>query len=148
MVAAISLTLDCFPILTRAFENIFSTLFDFLPTFFIFFLENSVGRLLILSLAEERLSRLILTAFRFWLEYRKSILKTFSRLFRTFYLEFSVQYFTLGISGLKKKSWNLCESHYLAHFWLLFLLTRTLVNHFSTLFRLFFPTFKFFKSWK
>ena len=85
--AAISLTFDCFSILTRVLENHFQLFFSFFFRLF-FNLENSVGRLLILNIVWERLSHLTLTAFRFWLEFRKSIvwhLSTFPRLFNFIY---------------------------------------------------------------
>ena len=63
-------------------------------------LVNSDGRLMRLHLVLERPSRSVLTAFRFWLEFRKSIL-TFLRLFFDFniyiYLEINVESFFLDV---------------------------------------------------
>ena len=70
--------------LRRSFFNIF---FALIPMFFHFCsLENSVGRILILNLVWERVFRSILTAFRFWLEFRKSIFYIFPSSLRLFYL--------------------------------------------------------------
>ena len=74
-------------------------MFYFFPTI-VFSLENSVGGMLILNLVRERLSRSILSAFRFR---RVSEIHffTFFRLFQIFYLEISVEYFILN-----SKVWN------------------------------------------
>ena len=74
--AATSFTFDSFSILTRVWK----TNFQLFPDFFAFFcIENSLGGFLILNLVWERLSRSILTAFRFRLEFRNSFFYIFLR---------------------------------------------------------------------
>ena len=97
--AAISLTLTALRFWLEFWQTIFQLVFYFFPTI-VFSLENSVGGMLILNLVRERLSRSILSAFRFR---RVSEIHffTFFRLFQIFYLEISVEYFILN-----SKVWN------------------------------------------
>ena len=107
----------------------------------LFELEIRVGGLLILKLGWERLSRSVLTAFRFWLEFRRTLKKqknpTCSHIF------------CLEICEGGPFMLNLVRRGYLAHFWLLFDPDASFGNHFSTFFRLFIRLFSsfFLKSW-
>ena len=79
---AISLNSDCFSILTRVSENHFLTCFRLFPDFFFKEQIEISVEYFILDLVWERLSRSLLTAFRFWLAFRTSFF--FFPIFRLF----------------------------------------------------------------